>query len=279
VQTLDYYPYGSLRVNKQEANFNERKKFTGYEFDDSTGLNYAGARYQSPGEGRFTSQDPVSRDNPAQFAVDPQQLNSYSYARNNPIVHTDHTGKCLDLCIAETSPVWIPYVVIGGVAVTTYLSQAMDYEAAKRALNSVPKHLPKFKFRQPNLPKLDNSGDPPSGKPISPWWYLIPGAGLIEQIVDYFDKREDIKELEEQINSQGNYNQNNPPIWQPSGSGTYGQQGSTFSVSPSRAPSGNTYSSGGGTISVPGSNIPRSQNPTGHSSSGQPIYCWGACGN
>ncbi|PJE64865.1 MAG: hypothetical protein COU90_01205 [Candidatus Ryanbacteria bacterium CG10_big_fil_rev_8_21_14_0_10_43_42] len=93
VQTLDYYPFGSLRVDKQETNFNEKRKFTGYEFDDSTGLNYAGARYQNPSEGRFTSQDPASRDNPGQFLADPQQMNMYSYARNNPLILVDPTGN------------------------------------------------------------------------------------------------------------------------------------------------------------------------------------------
>jgi RHS repeat-associated protein len=40
-----------------------RQHFTGYEADTETGLNFAQARYQSPGKGRFTSVDPhVRRD-------------------------------------------------------------------------------------------------------------------------------------------------------------------------------------------------------------------------
>src|SRR3989344_9219847 len=44
IQVADYYPYGSLRFNSQYAEFNERRMFTGYELDQSTGQNSAGAR-------------------------------------------------------------------------------------------------------------------------------------------------------------------------------------------------------------------------------------------
>ncbi|PJE64919.1 MAG: hypothetical protein COU90_00165 [Candidatus Ryanbacteria bacterium CG10_big_fil_rev_8_21_14_0_10_43_42] len=93
VQVLDYYPFGALRVDNQDTNFNEKRKFTGYEYDDSTGLNYAGARYQNPAKGRFTSQDPASRDVPESFLADPQQLNMYAYGRNNPVNLVDPTGE------------------------------------------------------------------------------------------------------------------------------------------------------------------------------------------
>ncbi|OGZ43263.1 MAG: hypothetical protein A2719_01055 [Candidatus Ryanbacteria bacterium RIFCSPHIGHO2_01_FULL_45_22] len=100
VQTADYYPYGSLRVNNQAANFNEKRKFTGYEHDDSTGLNYAGVRYQNPTDGRWISQDPASRGNPEKFLQNPQALNSYSYAENNPIIKRDPNGEFVPQAVA-----------------------------------------------------------------------------------------------------------------------------------------------------------------------------------
>ncbi|OGZ45221.1 MAG: hypothetical protein A3C84_02720 [Candidatus Ryanbacteria bacterium RIFCSPHIGHO2_02_FULL_48_12] len=97
LQVADYYPFGSLRFNSQYAEFNERKKFTGYEYDSSTGLNYAGARYQQPSEGRFVSQDPLFIDSPERFLSDPQQMNAYAYARNNPLRYVDPNGEEISL--------------------------------------------------------------------------------------------------------------------------------------------------------------------------------------
>ncbi len=100
IQTTDYYPFGAQRFNTQKTDFNERRKYTGYELDNSTGLNYAGARYQNPGEGRFTSQDPLFVDSPERFIADPQQMNVYAYARNNPLRYTDPNGE--ELVLATT---------------------------------------------------------------------------------------------------------------------------------------------------------------------------------
>jgi len=64
-----------------------RQRFTGYEGDSETDLNYAQARYESSLQGRFTSTDPVSGN-----IADPQSLNMYSYVANNPMNRTDPTG-------------------------------------------------------------------------------------------------------------------------------------------------------------------------------------------
>lgn len=90
--SLLYYPYGEARFDQKVGSFDERHKYTGYEFDATTGLNYAGARYQTPKYGRFISQDPVFWKLSPELLFDPQQMNSYSYARNNPIRNTDPKG-------------------------------------------------------------------------------------------------------------------------------------------------------------------------------------------
>ena len=56
-------------------------------------MTYANARYYEQDIGKFTAIDPASRDNPSQFLLDPQQFNSYSYARNNPLILVDTTGE------------------------------------------------------------------------------------------------------------------------------------------------------------------------------------------
>lgn len=95
VELMDYYPFGEARFDWKQGQFNEQRKFTGYEYDVDTGLNYAGARYYNPSIGRFMSQDPVfwnMSEIETQLA-DPQSWNSYSYARNNPLILTDPNGE------------------------------------------------------------------------------------------------------------------------------------------------------------------------------------------
>jgi RHS repeat-associated protein len=90
-QTLDYYPYGSQRT--ASGSFDEQRKFTGHEHDGENDLTYANARYYEHDLGKWLSQDPASRDTPEQFLNDPQQLNNYAYARNNPLRFLDQSGE------------------------------------------------------------------------------------------------------------------------------------------------------------------------------------------
>ena len=64
-----------------------RKKFTGYERDTETGLDFAQARYYSSTQGRFTSADSVLGS-----IANPQSLNRYAYVGNNPLRFSDPTG-------------------------------------------------------------------------------------------------------------------------------------------------------------------------------------------
>src|SRR6516165_3177944 len=90
VQTLDYYPYGATRVSVGTST-NERRQFIG-QFSDDAGLSYLQHRYYSPAQGQFISQDPVFWSQ-EQNLRDPQSLNSYSYAQDNPITSNDPDGK------------------------------------------------------------------------------------------------------------------------------------------------------------------------------------------
>jgi RHS repeat-associated protein len=98
-QTLDYYPYGSQRIGT--GAFDEQRKFTGHEYDTENDLTYANARYYGQNDGRWLSQDPASRDNPAQFLTDPQQFNGYSYGRNNPLILVDRDGRKVELATRQ----------------------------------------------------------------------------------------------------------------------------------------------------------------------------------
>ena len=78
-----------------------REKFTGYERDAETKLDYAQARYFAYSQGRFTSADPIFIGE--QRLADPQMLNLYAYSRNNPLKYTDPTGMDVALEGAQTA--------------------------------------------------------------------------------------------------------------------------------------------------------------------------------
>ncbi|MBI5358827.1 hypothetical protein HZB69_04350, partial [Candidatus Amesbacteria bacterium] len=92
---------GSVRTDNKYTAYENDKKFTGYELDAS-GLYYAGQRYYDGEVGRFVGVDPVPRDTPTKFLSDPQQLNFYSYARNNPLRYIDPEGESIRDYLAGT---------------------------------------------------------------------------------------------------------------------------------------------------------------------------------
>lgn len=86
VAKLEYTPYGENLIDSSE-----RFQFTGEEKDNATGLYYLSSRYYSPYLMHFTQPDTVLPN-----IYDPQQLNRYSYARNNPVKYVDPSGHAID---------------------------------------------------------------------------------------------------------------------------------------------------------------------------------------
>jgi RHS repeat-associated protein len=94
IQVLDYYPYGSTRIDQTTNNFNEGKQYVGQYEDPETSLSYLQARYYNNSNGAFLSEDPMFNGDPSQQNLkDPQSLNSYSYANDNPITKGDPSGN------------------------------------------------------------------------------------------------------------------------------------------------------------------------------------------
>jgi RHS repeat-associated protein len=107
----DYLPFGDavpVATRSGIAGYGAdilRQKFTGKERDPETQLDFFQARYYSSAHGRFTTPDEFpggaaelftteASTNPTFFAdpLNPQSLNKYQYAYNNPLRYVDPTG-------------------------------------------------------------------------------------------------------------------------------------------------------------------------------------------
>lgn len=95
----DYFPFGEEILagtggrqitQGYGAADHVRRKFTGYENDGETGLNFAQARYHSPAMGRFTSPDPLLESGDPEL---PQSWNRYTYLLNNPLLFVDYLQR------------------------------------------------------------------------------------------------------------------------------------------------------------------------------------------
>jgi RHS repeat-associated protein len=85
VESTQYLPYGleQTQPGLQKTSY----KFTDQEHDQETGLYNYDARLYDPVVGRFISPDSIIPN-----IYNPQSLNRYSYARNNPLIYTDPSG-------------------------------------------------------------------------------------------------------------------------------------------------------------------------------------------
>jgi RHS repeat-associated protein len=102
VEETQYDPWGEVKTGGTKSKF----QYTGQEKDDETGLNYYNFRYYDSHIRRFTQPDDIIQD-----PYNPQDLNRYSYVRNNPLRYTDPSGH----------GVWIPAaIVVGGGLVGGY---------------------------------------------------------------------------------------------------------------------------------------------------------------
>lgn len=83
VEETTYLPYGEVMEGGDS-----RYLFTGKEKDTETGLYYYGTRYYDAYFKHFTQPDSNIKD-----IYNPQDLNRYVYARNNPYKYTDPSGN------------------------------------------------------------------------------------------------------------------------------------------------------------------------------------------
>jgi RHS repeat-associated protein len=122
-----------------------RKKFTGYERDFESGLDYAQARYYSSVQGRFTSVDPSRK---SIVTANPQSWNRYLYCLNNPFSYVDSNGKwptrthnnIIDTALPGLSK-WERYAIKRGSLLVDYTT-LLESHAPQHAMT------PAFKVRE-----------------------------------------------------------------------------------------------------------------------------------
>ncbi|MBF0533231.1 MAG: fibronectin type III domain-containing protein, partial [Candidatus Omnitrophica bacterium] len=88
-EKFEYEPYGKTARHDAAALPEETTKynFTGKESDATSGLYYFEARYYDSSLGRFITPDKI-----VQEISNPQTINRYTYANNNPVNNIDPTG-------------------------------------------------------------------------------------------------------------------------------------------------------------------------------------------
>jgi RHS repeat-associated protein len=88
----DYLPFGESTSTGSTSH-----KFTGHEHDAESTFHYFGARYYSPGAGRFLSVDPSFE---SAYLENPQTWNRYAYVYNRPLQFNDPDGRVPNLLAA-----------------------------------------------------------------------------------------------------------------------------------------------------------------------------------
>lgn len=112
-----------------------KQKFTGYQKDDESGLDFAQERYYASNHGRFTSADPIPMT--SQRPSDPQKLNLYAYVRNNPLLYTDKNGLEIDATGSEADR------YVRDLEAASGLKLKRDSKTGKISIVSAPKKLSK----------------------------------------------------------------------------------------------------------------------------------------
>ncbi|MFN0141771.1 MAG: RHS repeat domain-containing protein [Pyrinomonadaceae bacterium] len=93
ISRRDFRPYGEELVRTSYGTDSVRRKFTTYDRDNETDLDFAQARYNNSDFGRFSSPDPLMAS--AKTGA-PQTWNRYIYVINNPLKYVDPTGMILE---------------------------------------------------------------------------------------------------------------------------------------------------------------------------------------
>jgi RHS repeat-associated protein len=87
VAEYEYDAWGNILSQTGSLASENPYRYAGYRYDEVTGLYYLMSRYYDANIGRF-----LTRDTFHGFGDEPQSLNQYAYAHNNPVMNIDPDG-------------------------------------------------------------------------------------------------------------------------------------------------------------------------------------------
>ncbi|MDQ0191622.1 RHS repeat-associated core domain-containing protein, partial [Alicyclobacillus cycloheptanicus] len=117
VAQYTYDAWGNILSSSGTLASTNPYRYAGYRWDDAVGMYYLNARYYSPTQMRFISQDPLGGS-----------INEYTYADDNPVMEMDPTGEfgagvlgltgLADLAGFDAVAGWVPVIGWAAVGVT-----------------------------------------------------------------------------------------------------------------------------------------------------------------
>ena len=135
-----YDPYGNPRGAAPSSFPVGEKGFVGGASDTATGLTDLGAREYQPGTVSFISPDPLLKP------YDPQNLNAYAYAADNPSTYSDPSGAML--CDPDGK--------CGSVQALNNYAKAQSGGARQSAQSTIVSPKPKGSSPAPSDPRIGN---------------------------------------------------------------------------------------------------------------------------
>ena len=182
----EFDPYGQTLLewsSSGDTNLNT-KKYTGYERDDATGLDYANARMYNNGRGRFMQADPSWAK--ATNYRRPESLNRYTYVFNDPVNFIDPGGA-------------IPIPIIGPCAITFCVKIATN-EPGPDALPRNPRDIVPQR-----LPVIEPQSQQPIRLPIENLTLLTDAVNRAAQALQSRPECADLFGVPAEVGDQANF--------------------------------------------------------------------------
>jgi RHS repeat-associated protein len=140
-QTCSSLPFGdALNCSGGNLTAPTEHHFTGKERDTESGNDYFGARYYSSAMGRFMSPDDFWKDT---NLADPQSLNKYAYARNNPLRYIDPTGETATMTTTCSTATTCTTTITASIAIYAAPESGITNDQMNQAASTITSSIDK----------------------------------------------------------------------------------------------------------------------------------------